>query len=91
MISYEPVSALLSGLALELDELASPRRLPHGFIEATLRNFSDEGFDLFEDVFTCITTPAFGTDKHTIVLSISGTFNRYATRAAKDALGVSTH
>ncbi|RBI68409.1 hypothetical protein DQW77_16605 [Roseovarius sp. TE539] len=91
MVSYEPISALLNRLALELDEVATPRCLPHGFLETTLCQFGNEGFDLFEDVFTCVTAPTSGTGKHTIVLSISGTFNRYATVAAKNALGVTAH
>lgn len=91
MVSYEPISALLNGLALELDEVAAPRGLPHGFLEATLRQFGNEGFDLFEDVFTCITAPTSGAGKHIIVLTISRAFNRYATIAAKNALGISNH
>lgn len=91
MISNEPISALLDGLALELDELAAPSRLSHGFLEATLRQFGDEGLDLFEDVFTCVTAPALGTGKHVISLSISRTFYRYATRATKDALDIVCH
>jgi hypothetical protein len=91
MISNEPIAALLDGLALELEELAAPRSLPHGFLEATLRQFGDEGFDLFEDVFSCVTAPALGTGKHVIVLSVSGAFYRYAARAAKDALGIVCH
>ena len=91
MISDEPIRLLWDGLALELDRLATPHCLPHGFLEATLRQFGDEGFDLFEDVFTCVTSPTVGAGKHTIALSISGTFYRYATSAAKDALDISTH
>jgi len=91
MISNEPIVALLDGLALELDKLAAPRGLPHGFMEATLRQFGDEGFDLFEDVFTCVTAPASGTGEHVLVLSVSGAFQRYATSAAKNALGVVCH
>lgn len=91
MISNEPIVALLDGLTLKLEELAAPRSLPHGFLEATLCQFCNEGFDLFEDVFTCVTAPAFGTGKHILVLSISGAFHRYATCAAKDALCVVSH
>lgn len=91
MISDEPIRLLWNGLALELEHLAAPRRLPHGFLEATLRQFGDEGFDLFEDVFTCVTAPTARAGKHTIVLAISGAFNRYATSAAKNALGICTH
>lgn len=91
MTSDKPIRLLWDGLALELEHLAAPRRLPHGFLETALRQFGDEGFDLFEDVFTCVTSPATGAGKHTIVLSISRSFNRYATIAAKNALGISTH
>lgn len=91
MISDEPISLLLDGLALELKHLAAPRRLPHGFLEATLSQFSDEGFDLFEDVFTCVTNPTGRAGKHVIVLSVSWAFNRYAARAAKDALSIVSH
>jgi hypothetical protein len=58
MISDEPIRLLWDGLALELEHLAAPHRLPHGFLEATLRQFGDEDFDLVEDVFTCVTAPA---------------------------------
>jgi hypothetical protein len=91
MISNEPIRLLWDGLAFELEHLAAPRRLPHGILEATLCQFRDEGFDLFEDVFACVTAPAFGAGKHVMILSISRTFNRYATRATKDALGVRSH
>ena len=91
MISDESIRLLWDGLALKLEHLAAPRRLPHGFLEATLRQFGDEGFDLFEDVFTCVTASTARAGKHTIVLSISRTFNRYATNAAKNALGIGTH
>lgn len=91
MISNEPIRLLWDGLALELEVLASPRRLPHGFLETTLCQFRDEGFDLFEDVFACVAAPAAGTGKEVIVLSISRTFYRYATCAAKDALGIRCH
>ena len=91
MISNEPIRFLWDGLALELEHLAAPRRLPHGFLEATLRQFGDEGFDLFEDVFSCVTAPATGTGKHVLALSISRTFYRYATCAAKDALSIRCH
>ena len=91
MISDEPIRLLWGGLALELQDVAAPRRVPHGFLEATLREFGDEGFDLFEDVFTCVTAPATGTGKHVITLSITRTFYRYAARAAKDRCGIITH
>lgn len=91
VISDEPIRLLWDGLALELEKLASPCSLPHGFLQATLCQFRDEGFDLFEDVFTCVTAPAGGAGEHVITLSISGTFKRYATSAAKNALGLNTH
>jgi len=91
MISNEPILALWNGLALELENLASPRGLPHGFLETTLCKFSDEGFDLGEDVFSCVTAPAIGTSEQVLRLSISRTFHRYATSAAKDFLGVIIH
>jgi hypothetical protein len=91
MISDESIRLLWDGLALELEHLAAPRRLPHGFLEATLRQFGEEGFDLFEDVFICVTAPTARAGKHTIALSISGAFNRYAAIAAKDALGIVSH
>jgi hypothetical protein len=91
MISYEPMGLIWDSLALELHELAAPRSLPHGFLEATLRKFCDESLGGVEDVFVCVTAPTLGTGNHVIGFRISGTFNRYATRAAKDALGVSSH
>lgn len=91
MICNEAIRLLWDRLSLELHELAAPRGLPHGFLEATLCQFREEGFDLFEDVFSCVTLPADRAGKHVIALSISGTFNRYATRAAKDALGIVCH
>jgi hypothetical protein len=91
MISDELIRFLWDGFALKLEELAAPRRLPHGFAEATLSHFCDEGFDLFEDVFACVTAPTGGAGKHVLVLSISETFERYATSAAKDCLGMITH
>lgn len=91
MICDEPIRLLWDRLASELDELAAPRSLPHGFLEMTLCKFYDEGFCLSEDVFTCVANPAGRTGKNVLVLSVSRSFKRYATRAAKDALGVSSH
>lgn len=91
MISDEPIRLLWDGLTLELEHLAAPSRLPHGFLEATLRDFSNEGFDLFDDVFACVGLPAGRAGKHVIAISISRAFNRYATIAAKNALGISSH
>ncbi len=91
MISYKPMSLLWDGLALELHELAAPRSLPHGFLEATLCEFCDESRGGIEDVFVCVTAPALGAGKHVIGFRISRAFNRYAARAAKDVLGIVSH
>ena len=91
MISNEPMRLLWDGLGVQLNDAVAPHSFPQGFLEATLRQFRDEGFDLFEDVFTCVTAPAARAGKHTIAVSIGGAFNRYATIAAKNALGISSH
>lgn len=91
VVGDEPMRLLWNRLALHLDELAAPQRLPHGFLEATCRQFCDEGFDLSEDVFTCVAKPTGRAGKDVLALTITGAFNRYATRAAKDALGVVSH
>jgi hypothetical protein len=91
MISNELISSLWNGLTLELDHLAAPRCLPHGFLEATLCRFNEERLGLGEDVFPCIANPAGRAGKEVLSLSISGAFKGYATRAAKDALGIVSH
>ncbi|SPH19742.1 hypothetical protein ASD8599_00477 [Ascidiaceihabitans donghaensis] len=91
MVSDEPMNLLWDGLRRELDALASPERLPHRFLHTVLCGFCEEGFDLSEDVFTCVANPANRAGKEVLILTVSGTFKRYATRAAKDALGVVSH
>lgn len=91
MISNKPMSLLWDGLALELHYLATPRSLPHGFLESKLREFCDVSRGGIDDVFECVTSPALRAGKHVIRFRISGAFNRYATSAAKDALGVNAH
>lgn len=91
MISNEPMSFLLDRLTLDLNELASPQSLPHGFLDATLCKFCDEGSDLCEDVFTCVTSPTGRAGESVLRISISGASKRYAACAAKDVLGVDSH
>jgi len=91
VISDEPMSLLWDRFRGKLNALAAPERLPHGFLHTVLRSFCEEGFDLGEDVFTCVASPAGGADKEVLSLTISRAFEGYATRAAKDALGVSSH
>lgn len=91
MVSDEPISALWDSLSLKLDELAAPRRLPCGFLEATRRQFLDKFASTSQDIFECVTVPALGTGKHVLSIRISSSFHRYATRAAKDALGIVCH
>ena len=91
VVGNEPMRFLWDRLAVHFDELAAPQRLPHGFLEATLCQFCDEGFDLSEDVFTCVAIPAIGTREEVLSLAISGAFERYATIAAKDVLCIVSH
>lgn len=87
MISNEPIRSLWDGLALELEHLAAPHCLPHGFLEATLCQFGDEGFDFFEDVFTCVASPAGRAGKEVLGLSYQWDLQEVRDKSRKGCFG----
>lgn len=91
MVSNEPVLALLSRLASHLDEVVAPERIPQGFVESALYGFLDERAHFGEDVFECVAAPTPGASVSVLRLRVSGAFERYATRAAKDFFGIRCH
>ena len=90
-IADEGMIALWDGLALELEHLAAPRGLPHGFLQMACSRFLSEGVDGCHDIFECVAVPARGAEKSVLRLRISRAFDLYLTRAAKDALGIVCH
>ena len=90
-IDNKAMLALFDRLACDLQMFAAPQRLPQGFVEIAAGRFFDEGLDGCHDVFEFVMVPTGRTGKHCVGIRISRTFNRYVTRAAKDALDVALH
>jgi hypothetical protein len=90
-VCNEGVISLLDGLARELEELAAPRCLPHGFLQVAISHFQDEGFDGCHDAFEAVTAPTGRAGEDVLGLRVSRALHFYVTRAAKDALGIVSH
>ena len=90
-VGDEGVFALLDGLAGELEALASPSRLPHGFLHVTLGHFHDEGLNGCHDAFEAVCAPTGRAGEGVLGIRISRALHCYMTRAAKDALGIISH
>ena len=90
-ISDEGMVALWDGLRRDLEELASPCRLPKGFLEITASRFLDEGTYGPHDILEVVTAPTGGAGDHVMVLRFTRTFYRYAALAAQDRVSVFRH
>lgn len=85
-ISDEGMVSLWDGLRRDLDDLASPCRLPDGFLEITASRFLNEGTYGPHDILEVVTSPAGGAGDHVMIIRFTGAFYRYATRSAQDSV-----